>query len=258
MAIDAGIGLTYDDPHQANWYRQAKAHNMLLVDGSNPDRAQAEGVDVIWTSNDQIDYLAATHHGYDESRGVIHRRHFVFVKPGYFVIYDVVESKRGDHDLSWNLHTTVNLAPDSYNPKSIGPGMLILPSDDSWTSTRSNGIADTHGIRGFPFGHAIIDWLAFNGKVQQSSPTTFAVALYPYPKNVPNVQLKTVTKKDRSSHFSVETPDGIDHLLFGDIDSAGFTLRGAFAHARQKDGKIVSSSASKATQFTYNSQNLLS
>ncbi|HTL28690.1 MAG TPA: alginate lyase family protein, partial [Tepidisphaeraceae bacterium] len=253
MAIDAGIGLTYDDPHHGPWYRQGKAHNMLLVDGSNPNRKEAEGRDVVWTSLKRIDYLAATHNGYLASLGVLHRRHFAFIKPGYFVIYDVVDSNKGDHDLTWNLHTTMNLAPDLHNPGATGPGMLILPSSEDWKANRSQGIADTRGIRGFPTQHTVIDWLNYAGNVKQGTPTTFAVALYPYAGSAPAIKLQVVSKTDRSSHFSIESSEGIDHLFFGDIDSNGFGFRGAFGHARLHGGKVTEASMSRGTSLTYQS-----
>jgi hypothetical protein len=253
MAIDAGIGLTYDDPHHANWYRQAKSHNVLLVDEKNSNREEAAGREVVWTSLSHIDYWAATHYGYRASLGVTHRRHIAFIKPNYFVIYDVVDSTRGDHALSWNLHTTLNLAPDQRNPNSNGPGMLILPSSDEWKVGRSNGIADTRAIKGFPTTHAVIDWLKYDGLLKQAAPTTFAVALYPYPSSTPSATFSPVTKNARSSHFTLETSDGTDHLLFGDIDSNGISFRGVFAHLRVVKNKVVSASIAQGTQLSLGS-----
>lgn len=256
MAIDAGIGLTYDDPHHSNWYRRAKSHNMLLVDNQDPNREEATGRDVVWTSLSHIDYWAATHHGYQKSLGVTHRRHVAFIKPNYFVIYDVVDSSRGDHELSWNLHTTLNLAPDKRNPNAKGPGLLILPSSDEWKESRSNGIADTRGIKSFPTQHAVIDWLKYDGQLKQAAPTTFGVALYPYPAQAPSVKFSTVTKNDRSAHFTLESADGTDHLLFGDIDSNDISFRGAFAHLRLVKDKLVTASMSQGTLLSRGSLKL--
>jgi hypothetical protein len=253
MAIDAGIGLTYDDPHHRPWYTQAKAHNVLLVDNSNPNRNEAEGRDVVWTSLSTLDYWAATHHGYANSLGVTHRRHIAFMNRAYFVIYDVAESSRGDHALSWNLHTTLNLAPDARNTNGAGPGMLILPSNVDWKSERSQGIADTRAISGFPTTHTVIDWLAYRGPLKQAAPATFAVVLYPYADSAPAVKFKTVAMKERSSHFTVDTTEGTDHLLFGDIDSEGISFRGAFGHLRVRDEKVLSASVSQGTLLSLGS-----
>jgi hypothetical protein len=253
MAIDAGIGLTYDDPHHRPWYTQAKAHNVLLVDDRNPNRNEAEGRDVVWTGLSALDYWAATHHGYANSLGVTHRRHIAFIHRAYFVIYDVAESSRGDHALSWNLHTALNLAPDAHNTGGAGPGMLILPSTVDWTSQRSQGIADTRAISGFPTTHTVIDWLAYRGLLKQAAPATFAVALYPYATSAPAVKFKTVAMKERSSHFTVETTEGTDHLLFGDIDSEGISFRGAFGHLRVRDEKVISASVSQGTLLSLGS-----
>jgi hypothetical protein len=253
MAIDAGIGLTYDDPYHGPWYRQAKAHNVLLVDGSNPNRQEAAGREVVWTNLSRVDYWAATHYGYEKSLGVRHRRHIAFIKPNYFVIYDVAESSRGDHQLLWNLHTTMNLAPDSRNPRAIGPGMLILPSSDEWKAEKSRGIADTRAIIGFPTSHGVIVWLAYRGLLKQAAPATFAVALYPYPLTAPEVKFATVAQKGRSSHFTIESSNGTDHLLFGDIDSGGISFRGTFAWLSMRENKVASAAMSQGTLLSVGS-----
>ena len=43
MAIDSGIGRTYDDPHHAPWYIRSRSHNLLMVDDADLNRREAEG-----------------------------------------------------------------------------------------------------------------------------------------------------------------------------------------------------------------------
>src|SRR5205823_2554089 len=38
MAIDSGLGVTYDEPAYLTWYRTSAAHNMITVDGEDLDR----------------------------------------------------------------------------------------------------------------------------------------------------------------------------------------------------------------------------
>ncbi len=50
MAVDAGIGYTYDDPNQQLWYKRTRAHNGITIDGDDLNRKEAEGKDVVWAS----------------------------------------------------------------------------------------------------------------------------------------------------------------------------------------------------------------
>ena len=96
MAIDAGIGISYSDPLNNVWYNASRAHNMLVVDDGEIDRASAECEDVVWDSQSVLDYFAATTRGWEKDatvirmnedeipmvkgKGVVWRRHIAFVK----------------------------------------------------------------------------------------------------------------------------------------------------------------------------------
>ena len=79
LAVDAGIGVSYDDPLHRPWYKTSIAHNMLVIDDANLDRKIAVGQNQIWSSKAGLDYFSAEHEGY-RSLGVRHRRHFIFLK----------------------------------------------------------------------------------------------------------------------------------------------------------------------------------
>ena len=74
LAVDAGIGVSYDDPLHGPWYKTSRAHNMLVIDDANLDRRIAVGQKPVWSSQAGMDYFSAEHEGY-RSRGVSHRRH---------------------------------------------------------------------------------------------------------------------------------------------------------------------------------------
>ncbi|MCC7352639.1 MAG: alginate lyase family protein, partial [Anaerolineae bacterium] len=85
LAVDPGIAPEgYGVAEHAGWYRAARGHNMLCVEEANPIRHLAQGEDVAWDSRSDLDFFAATHRGYAEEYGVVHRRHIVFVKPHYW------------------------------------------------------------------------------------------------------------------------------------------------------------------------------
>ena len=42
LSIDAGLGVSYDDPLNNPWYNASRAHNMLVVDDGEIDRDQVK------------------------------------------------------------------------------------------------------------------------------------------------------------------------------------------------------------------------
>ncbi|MDE2998645.1 MAG: heparinase II/III family protein [Gemmatimonadota bacterium] len=112
LAVDAGIGVSYDDPLHGPWYKTSRAHNMLVIDDANLDRRIAVGGNPVWSSRAGMDYFAAEHEGY-RSRGVAHRRHILFLKPAgpangndpYFLVFDAFSSVDGGRRASFFLHS---------------------------------------------------------------------------------------------------------------------------------------------------------
>jgi hypothetical protein len=185
LAIDSGIGETYDDPLHTSWYVHSRAHNMLTVDEEDCDRAAGVGTDVVWKSSDRFDHFAATHRGYEASKGIVHRRHIVFVKPDYFVVYDVIECKAGlaERSLEWNLHLTV--PPDV----QTGPGLAVELSEP-WARALKKGWASVIGIPGYGGKHqAEIDWLIYRSKIARGETKTLGVVLVPFAHERPAVRI---------------------------------------------------------------------
>ena len=186
LAVDSGIGDTYDDPLQTAWYVHSRAHNMLTFDGADCDRVAGVGTDVAWTSTDRFDHFAATHRGYEASKGIVHRRHIVFVKPDYFVVYDVIGSKPGAKEcgVEWNLHLTVS--PDAHE----GPGLVVEPSEP-WAREMSKGSASVLDIAGFEGkNQAEIDWLMFRSRLNPGETKTLGVLLVPFAHERPAVKIE--------------------------------------------------------------------
>jgi hypothetical protein len=240
-AIDSGIGYTYDDPHHRPWYVRTRAHNMLMIDDDDLDRKAAEGRDVLWTTLKGLDFFAATHNGYLASKGIAHRRHIVFVKPDYWLIYDVLTkpgpSGLGPWSLSWNLHspTPMEQHQHGFTSKSA-PGLLVLPASD-WTREQTRGWASVRGIRGHEGkDYAEIDWIRFNRETVRNFPATIGVLLFPFADSRPDVTLQLVKQDHLTAHFKVEHPSGVDHVFLGQTDtiltSGDFTFNGECAVIR--------------------------
>ena len=213
LAIDSGIGDTYDDPDHARWYVRSAAHNMITIDGEDLDRPAAEGKDVLWQSEKTHDYFAATHHGYAQSKGIIHRRHIVFVKPRFFVIYDVIDASaaKQPHELHWNLHAATPLKIEGSSIASESAPGLVIRVSEPWPAKLSKEIACVNGIRGFTRQQAKIDWLTLNQTIAAGETKKLAVVLYPFGDAVPPVELSS----PRANEFVVRSGGRIDQLIFG-------------------------------------------
>jgi hypothetical protein len=261
MALDAGIGETYDDPNHHSWYITSRAHNMLTIDESNLDRKAAEGKDAIWSTGANVDYFAATHHGYEASKGIIHRRHFAFVRSDYFFIYDAIESgpDASGKSAEWHLHAPVALAARELTPgdrtlaargfdSPASPGLLVIPASD-WSWELRKGLANVSGVRGYDISttrHQEIPWLTFRRALAPGARESFGVLLYPYEARTPAVALR---QSGRPLHFSIDHPQGRDHLLFGDESSGAIDFAGRFAFVRFRSRAPVQWSVAHATRL---------
>ena len=115
FVVDPGIASYLDDPwtHHA---RHTAAHNTILVDGKGqnrrgnlergehaPNRPQPN----LWASGTALDLLMSQYEdGYtdlDKAQVAAHHRAVVFVKPDYWLVWDVVEG-RGEHTLEALYH----------------------------------------------------------------------------------------------------------------------------------------------------------
>lgn len=264
LLIDAGLGRTYDDPLHKTWYQTARAHNMLVVADSDPNRRVAQGQQVLWSTGERLDYLAATHQGYQETHGVTHRRHFVFMRPNYFLIYDVVVSAptAGEHSLTSYLHATVPLNRMGAGFASpSGPGLVALPSSPDWKPATGRGMASVRGIPGFAQDNAEINWVSFNGKTQRTAPATLGVLLYPFREQRPQLRFERVDTPATNAHFVVEHPIGTDHILINnsqsEMQSMGIRFKGACALVRYTDKRPREWAVSEATRLAVDGKTLV-
>jgi uncharacterized heparinase superfamily protein len=178
IAVDAGIGLSYDDPHHSTWYRRAKAHNMVTVAGADPDRNVAAGEDVVFWSRDGIDYFAASHRGYEKSHGVVHRRHVMLVRGKYFLVYD--ELRGAKQPVEWNLHVP--------EPERL----RVVAAPGAWREARDKGLAEGNQI----------EWLRFEGNLEW-----FAVLLQPVERDAEEMRLELSGRT-----FVVTTAAGVERF----------------------------------------------
>ncbi|OGG52980.1 MAG: hypothetical protein A3F84_19220 [Candidatus Handelsmanbacteria bacterium RIFCSPLOWO2_12_FULL_64_10] len=225
LVVDAGIGVSYDDPLHVPWYITSKAHNMLVVEDENLDRRMAVGENPLWSSQTRLDYFTAEHRGYLLRRGVHHRRHFLFVRPGsdpnyldsYFLIFDAYHASAAGLQVSFLLHTPTLFqeTPSGY-ASATGPG-LILSTPDPFRRRRGQGRASLGGVSSSAYDD--ITWVALDRTTSAGKTDDLAVLLYPF--NTPSPPSVSIRRAgDGGSpgtvYLVVEGQRMTDHLVISD------------------------------------------
>lgn len=207
LAVDAGLGLTYDDPLYIPWYRSSRAHNMVTVNDQNIDREGCEGKNVTWSSGSLLDFFAAEHDGYARL-GVHHRRQIVFAKPRYWIVIDDLTCTRDGGTLSWYIHTPSPLerADRGYRSTSM-PGMFIEPVIGGGIARTGKGMAaSTSDLT--PGKTEEISWLALD-RISSAGPSNrFVVLLAPFRQEPGSLNCTALS----DTHFQVRDPAFTDDL----------------------------------------------
>jgi hypothetical protein len=150
---------------------------MVTINSEDPDRAAAAGEDVVFRTEGNTQYFAATHRGYEKLHGVLHRRRVMMVDGRFFLIWDDIHGP--DVKAEWNIHVA-------------DPSLLIVAAPGPWREARARGLAEGKEI----------DWIRFEGNVKQ-----FAVVLYPFENELGEV---SVDVQGRS--VVVKTPAGAQRI----------------------------------------------
>jgi hypothetical protein len=269
LAVDAGISERgYVDPIHVSWYKQSKAHNMLMVDEANTRKREIEGEQVVWSTQDRMDYFAATHRGYERYHDTLHRRHIAFRRGEYWLIVDQVATPHQGKELDWHFHSPLSLQETEYGFESEStPGVqLVLPEQDQQEMKRLHrmGMAHLKGIPGEPASREV-DWITFRtGSTADSVRDRMAVLIYPTSDTQPDAVPQLVWERDQDDpaviRCRVITPRGTDLHIFSDGSYRDFgTVTGDFTYAcvRLRDGKARWVSATQAKRLQVDSQDLV-
>jgi hypothetical protein len=241
LAVDAGIGLTYDDPLYQTWYRSSRAHNMVAVNDSNIQREGVQGEKVQWGSTPSIDYFAAEHRGYGRF-GVRHRRQIAFVKPSYWFVLDDLHCLRSGDTLSWYFHSPGKLLPSGKGfASSSSPGINITPvatlpvqrSGTGWAASTTQTI---------PGRTEEISWIRFDQIGSRDSTSHFAILLDPFREQNKARSAEQISAR----HFLVRSANVSDHLYFtngrysdGTVDTDGVFVRIALRNGAASQFVVV-------------------
>jgi len=248
LAVDAGIGMTYDDSLYVPWYKSSKAHNMVVVNDLNMDRERVEGERIRWGETGSLNYFAGEHRGYARL-GVHHQRQIAFVKGTYWIIFDHIESSNDGDTLSWYFHSPTTLIRNGNGFRSAeAPGILVLPADGQVKTKIGKGMAASTDHL-WPGKTQEIDWISFDQMTKAGSTRQFAVLLYPYREALPSVDCSLLA----ADHVRVVTNNVTHDLYFSANQSSGKDVRtdAAFLLLEKIDGTPVRFSLVEGTYFSY-------
>lgn len=210
LAVDAGIGMTYDDPLYNSWYRSSRAHNMVVVNDSNCEREGMRGKNILWGSTAGLDYFSGDQDGYRRF-GVHQRRQVVFVKPSYWFILDDLTCARAGDTLSWYFHSPEDLLPtDDGFVTATAPGLHVIPVGLSRTVRTGEGRAAVSGRS--PGQTARAPWIRFDQTGSRDTLRQFPVLLVPFERSPLPMRASRVSER----HFRVHSPDATEDLYFAD------------------------------------------
>ena len=238
LALDAGIGLTYDDPLHGRWYTTARAHNMLVVDEANVDKRAARGRDMLWHSDARLDVFAATHEGYRKSHGLTHRRSVAFLKPDVFVVFDSCAAERQGQTLSWYFHSPTDLMVGDAGRvvSAAGPGVLLM---EAWPD-RLSGVREGKGMCSLSQfgGYREIDWIAYDRATGPGDDNRFGVLMLPFADAPPEVEFSALPSPPDTAALQLVRGAVTDFLIFGNgkrlaLLDGRLVTDGAFAWIRR-------------------------
>jgi hypothetical protein len=125
VLVDPGTYTYTGSKEMRDWFRSSAAHNTLTVDNESSSesdgpfswKTMARSECSSWITEESFDYVKASHDGFMRlSEPAKHTRSILFIKRGYWVVRDVVETS-GDHELTARFH--------------LDPRLTLLPGTDN-------------------------------------------------------------------------------------------------------------------------------
>jgi hypothetical protein len=255
LAVDAGLGLTYDDPLYLTWYKSSRAHNMVVVNDSDIAREGVRGENIQWGSTSALEYFAGEEDGYRRF-GIHHRRQIAFVKPSYWFILDDLHCSRSNDTLSWYFHSpTVLLHSGSGFESRSSPGIQIIPVGVNCTGRIGKGMAASTSDR-VPGKTEEINWVRFDQVSKADSLNQFPMLLVPFSDATGIRQAARLS----AQHFVVQNVGSVDNLYFASGAYSDDTLQtdASFVLIRKRTDGSLSYAVMSGTYLKYRAKTLWS
>jgi len=279
LAVDGGYYDWYGSPHFKAYSMTTLAHNTLLVDGRG-QAACKSGAD-----GRIVTYFDSPGYGYavgDASNPIIYGgllkrfdRRILFIKPGFVVIHDLVESAGKPARFDWLLH--------AIRPVEIGPEKNVFAIECEKAALRGRFLApDPLGLEvktGFPVepvnGYStnpvppdkyFPEWVLYATPEKPTARTEFFAAMQIQrlgTKGQPKARIESAAAN--CAHAVRIKCDGHTHLVVfrkrgaqGVIQCGKLRTDGqAAAIEMDAEGKIVGALAAEARFLRYNEKTLL-
>ena len=119
LLVDPGTYTYTGSKEIRDWFRSSAAHNTLTIDDESSSvsdgpfswKTIARSECSSWITEESFDYVSASHDGFMRLSGPAkHTRSILFVKHGYWVVRDVVETS-GAHELQAWFHLDPRVSP---------------------------------------------------------------------------------------------------------------------------------------------------
>lgn len=132
VALDSGIGVSYEDPRYIHWFRSLRAHNVIAIDELETDKVACR---LFFKPGPFADAVGARSLAYQHTLGLTHDRTIFFVKNIGWLILDHLHGPAAvdlsNHKIDWILHTPFALQPEpsgTMHAAADAGGLLVIPA----------------------------------------------------------------------------------------------------------------------------------
>ncbi len=130
IALDTGIGTSYNDPRYGNWYRTPRAHNIIVIDDREPEKVAER---IAWRNENGAETVIMRSHAYAQALQIIQYRTIVFAGHIGWLIHDRLTAPASvnlaKRSIDWILHTPFDLEPETDGLLHAGDatgGLIVL------------------------------------------------------------------------------------------------------------------------------------
>lgn len=272
LICDGGIGTYVGGPWRS-YFLSTQAHNTIVVDGKGQRRSPKRDTwatvaplpEDSWFFSQQLDYVKGK---YDDGYGtegidVVHERHIFYVRPQYWIIYDLAENRKNPqatHRYTNIFHLAPGAAEVDYSSNSVrttftDANILVMADDRDHEMTIIAGQLEPE-IQG---------WVSTGYDKREAAPTilleqtksgtaSFGTLLFPYqgvdsPKaefeRIPVYCNSQIVSDNEAVAFRVSWEEGEDYLYWSRNPQpaafSDFELDGTVALIRfDKKGNVYS------------------